>query len=270
MKKQLLLILFITMIFALFAQMPAYALDTTTVTIDSKSNFTVSLEPNSLVYTYEVADDTEYESVIISLHNSKTEVYSKTYDIDKINKATINLSGFADDSYRMQVTYFPAGTAKFIEAMMIYNSVESSVILENEGLYQISSYESDDAFGYSMDKLNAWANAIRSNLKIKDYNRDGVPDKYSPYRYSSYEEAYADAYNTAFNMLNSGSSLLKYVNLPIDIILTNGKASFSFSDAYISSMKRIENLRTDEYVLENMYLITTKIQGYLITRGMLM
>lgn len=230
--------------------MPAYALDTTTVTIDSKSNFTVSLKSNTLVFTYEVADDIDYESAIISLNNSQTEVISKTYDIDKINGATISLSDVDDDSYRIHVTYFPKGTAELIEAMRIYKSVESSVILANEELYQISSYESSDVFGYSMEKLNAWADAIRSNLKIKDYNRDGVPDMYNPYMYSSYEEAYADAYYTIFNMLKSGNSLLKPVLLPVDIVVTDGKACFDFSDNYITVIKRLENLRTDEYVLD--------------------
>ena len=249
MKKQLLSILLITIVFALFAQMPAYALDTTTVTIDGKTNFTVSLKSNSLVFSNQFTDS-EYESIKITIHNSQTEVFSKNYDIDMIDGAIINLTGFADNSYRIQFIYFPTGTAEVIEAMMIFDSVESSAILANEELYQISSYESDDVFGYSMEKLLAWANAIRSNLKIKDYNGDGKPDKYSPFRYSSYDEAYADAYYSVFNLLSSGDGLLKYVNLPIDIMITDGEGSFNFSDSYIASMKRIENLRTDEYVLD--------------------
>ena len=33
-------------------------------------------------------------------------------------------------------------------------------------------------------------------------------------------------------------------------MITDGEGSFNFSDSYIASMKRIENLRTDEYVLD--------------------
>ena len=75
-KKQLLSILLITIVFALFAQMPAYALDTTTVTIDGKTNFTVSLKSNSLVFSNQFTDS-EYESIKITIHNSQTEVFSK-------------------------------------------------------------------------------------------------------------------------------------------------------------------------------------------------
>jgi len=250
MKKLLLSILFVSMIFALFAQIPAYALDTTTFTIENRTGFTVRLKSNSLVFTYEVPDEIEYESAVISLYNGQAEVYSAAYDIDKINGAKIDLTGFADGLYRMEVIYFPVGTAELIEAMMIFKSVESSVILENEELYQIRSYENDDGFGYSMERLRAWANAIRSNLKIKDYDGDGKPDKYSPYLFSSYEEAYEEAYHTVFYMLNSGESLLDYLNVPEYIKITGGKASFNFNDAYFTHMKRLENLRTDEYALD--------------------
>lgn len=252
MKKTILLVLFVAVIASLFVQTPAYALDTSKVTIEGRHGFTASLKSNSLVFTYKVTDNMEYESAIIKLRSFDTgsEVYSEYYDIRRIDGTTLNLSGYPDGTYRMEFIFFPSGTSEIIKAMLIFSSAESSAILANEELYQLSSYESDDVFGHSMEKLLAWANVIRSDIKIKDSNRDGVPDKYNPYRYSSYEEAYEDAFRSVFNILNSGDSLLKYINPLINIVIENGKAKFSFYDAYIDSVRRLENLRTDEYVLD--------------------
>ncbi|AKN33760.1 transglutaminase [Clostridium carboxidivorans P7] len=103
--KKTLMVLMITAAISMSSTV-AFAADTSTkVTLDSRANFSVTLQSNSLVFNNEPTDRV-YDSISLDICNTTgTVVRSITYNRGQGNGATMKIAGIPDGSYAVRIGY---------------------------------------------------------------------------------------------------------------------------------------------------------------------
>ena len=175
-----------TMICTMFsgvAGVPAYAADTTpaltTVPLDDRARFTVSLQSNTLVFSNEPTDK-RYDSVSLELVNADGAGHKVTYNRGQGNGATINLKDLSDGTYNLSVGYKNYEDNKNLKYLYYPDNYDFTVVIKGgTASFQFNHY-------------------YENNLKMSANERTDV------YALDSYKGSPEAAYIKQANIITAG------------------------------------------------------------------
>ena len=190
MKKILTAMVLFTMV-SLFSIVTTFAVqpvDTaTTITLDGRARFSVSLKSNKLVFANEPIDR-EYESIVLNVGNGNEIVRTVTYVRGQGNGITIDLNGLADGTYGLSVDDVLYGQQSALAdcgwALIVIKGGNASFQLEGHlaETLKLVANERTDEYALDSHKYSSGLSLTPVYIKKAKEITEGITDDYEKIR----------------------------------------------------------------------------------------